>query len=83
LPFYLMCWGAAGVAANALIAQLIDRGRRPLRLLCGIIVLVILAFVTLPLAGPVSVLAVLVGYGACFSAQVLSRVKRLRLRVEV
>jgi predicted MFS family arabinose efflux permease len=63
LPLYLMCWGAAGVAGNALVAFLIDRGHRPLLLLCVMLAVLALAFAALPLAGPVSVLAVLIGYG--------------------
>ncbi len=63
LPFYLMLWGAAGVAGNLTVAQLIDRGRRPLIMLSTVLVLLTAGMLGLHFAGPVTVLFVLVGYG--------------------
>ena len=62
-PFYLMLWGAAGVAGNVAVAQLIDRGRRPLAVLTVVLILPGLSMLGLHYAGPVSVLFALVGYG--------------------
>jgi predicted MFS family arabinose efflux permease len=63
LPFYLMLWGAAGVAGNLTVAQLIDRGRRPLVVLIAVLVFPVLGMLGLHFAGPVTVLFTLIGYG--------------------